>query len=101
MFTPGGRDLPLHIWLPEDYFQSEERYPVMYFFDGHNMFLDADATYGKSWGLAEYLRSWDKPMIVVGLECSHEGNGRLVEYCPYHYTGKFWGDIQGTGDATM
>ena len=28
---------PLHIWLPDDYGNSDERYPVMYFFDGHNL----------------------------------------------------------------
>ncbi|MBE6898171.1 MAG: alpha/beta hydrolase, partial [Ruminococcaceae bacterium] len=27
----------LHIWLPDDYEESNERYPVMYFFDGHNL----------------------------------------------------------------
>ena len=26
----------------------------MYFFDGHNLFRDKDATYGKSWGLDAY-----------------------------------------------
>ena len=27
----------------------------MYFFDGHNLFFDEDATYGKSWGLKDFL----------------------------------------------
>ena len=101
LFTPAGQNRRLHIWLPEDYDRTDERYPVMYFFDGHNLFNDADATYGKSWGLADYLRAWHKQMIIVGMECSHEGDGRLVEYCPYHYRGKFWGDINGTGDSTI
>ncbi len=101
LFTPAGKNRPLHIWLPEGYESSTERYPVMYFFDGHNLFSDADATYGKSWGLLEFLQGWEKPLIVVGIECGHEGNERLYEYCPYHFTGKFWGDIQGTGAATM
>ena len=26
----------LHIYLPNDYYQSDERYPVVYMFDGHN-----------------------------------------------------------------
>ena len=43
----------LHLWLPDDYEESNERYPVMYFFDGHNLFYNEDATYGKSWGLKE------------------------------------------------
>ncbi len=101
LFTPAGKNRPLHIWLPEGYESSGERYPVMYFFDGHNLFSDADATFGKSWGLADFLQRWEKPIIIVGIECGHEGNERLYEYCPYHFTGKFWGDIQGTGAATM
>ena len=38
----------LHIRIPD---RGEPPYPVMYFFDGHNLFRDEDATYGKSWGL--------------------------------------------------
>ena len=68
---------PLHIRVPD---WGEPPFPVMYFFDGHNLFSDADATYGKSWGLDEYCAAWDKPMIIVGLECSHEGDERLSEY---------------------
>lgn len=101
LFTPAGKNRPLHIFLPDGYDRSEERYPVMYFFDGHNLFSDADATYGKSWGLADFLARWEKPMIVVGMECGHEGRERLFEYCPYHFTGDFWGDLPGTGEATM
>ena len=92
LFTPKNKNRPLHIWLPEGYDNSTDRYPVMYFFDGHNLFTDADATFGKCWGLLDFLQSWEKPLIVVGIECGHEGNERLYEYCPYHFRGKFWGD---------
>ena len=101
LFTPAGKNRPLHIWLPDGYEDGKDRYPVMYFFDGHNLFLDEDATYGKSWGLLEFLRSWEKRLIVVGIECGHEGNERLYEYCPYHFRGRFWGDLRGTGGETM
>ena len=70
---------PLHIWLPDDYYDCFDYYPVMYFFDGHNLFLDADATYGKSWGLKEFLENWGKKMIIVGIECGHDGQERLSE----------------------
>lgn len=100
-FGPAGADRRLHIWLPEGYENSEERYPVMYFFDGHNLFSDSMATYGKSWGLAGFLSRWHRQMIIVGIECSHEGNERLIEYCPYDYRGKFWGEIHGTGKETL
>lgn len=98
-FTPAGKTRTLHIWLPEEYDHAEARYPVMYFFDGHNLFCDVDATYGKSWGLAAFLTAWEKPIIIVGLECGHEGNERLREYCPYTVRG--FGGITGTGERTL
>ncbi len=83
IYTPKGTNRPLHIYLPDGYEASWERYPVMYFFDGHNLYNDEDATYGKSWGLKDFLEGWDKDMIVVGIECGHDGEERLSEYLPY------------------
>ena len=97
-----GKNRPLHIWLPEDYDRSRERYPVMYFFDGHNLFLNEDAPYGKSWGMKEFLESWGKQLIVVGIECGHEGQERLSEYLPYPAAKDIWfGSHQPLGGATM
>ena len=83
LYTPKGKNRTLHIHLPDDYHLTEERYPVMYFFDGHNLFFDTDATYGKSWGMSDFLARWEKNMIIVGIECGHEGYERLSEYLPY------------------
>lgn len=91
----------LHIYLPNDYYQSDERYPVVYMFDGHNLFLNSDATYGKSWGLAEFLDHYDKKLIIVGIECNHEGNERLSEYCPYSLNSRYFGRVQGKGIQTL
>ena len=82
-YEPAGEDRTLHIYLPDGYENSDERYPVLYFFDGHNLYFDEDATYGKSWGLKSFLDGWDRDLIVVGIECSHAGTHRLDEYCPY------------------
>lgn len=101
LFTPTNKMRTLHIWVPDDYEQSDEQYPVMYFFDGHNLFSDADATYGKSWGLASFLETWEKKMIIVGIECGHEGRERLSEYCPYTVNSGFLGGIAGIGDETL
>ena len=83
VYTPKGKSRPLHIYLPDDYTTGMDRYPVLYFFDGHNLFSDADATYGKSWGLKDFLDRWDRKLIVVGIECGHEGEERLSEYLPF------------------
>ena len=99
LFTPADDMRTLHIYLPDDYETSGESYPVMYFFDGHNLFFNEDATYGKSWGLKEFMDGWHKQLIIVGVTCSM--TNRLVEYCPYHFTKGFLGEIRGTGDATI
>lgn len=100
-FAPAKENRTLHIYLPRGYYQRADRYPVMYFFDGHNLFRNEDATYGKSWGLEKYLDNWGKDMIVVGMECSHHGNERLNEYSPYSFSYGSWGNVEGTGDVTM
>ena len=92
IYTPKNAVRTAHIWLPEGWEMSGKRYPVMYFFDGHNLFFDQDATYGKSWGVAEFLSHWDKEMIVVGIECGHDGDERLSEYLPYPANKDSWFD---------
>ena len=96
-----GANRPLHIYLPENYDFCGERYPVMYFFDGHNLFYDSDATYGKSWGLKTFLDGWSKNMIIVGMECSHVGNERLEEYLPYPATTDAFGPLAVKGNETL
>lgn len=101
IYTPNGKNRPLHIYLPQDYDKTEKQYPVMYFFDGHNLFSDEDATYGKSWGLKNFLDSWSKDMIIVGIECGHDGEERLSEYLPYPVKGGYFSRFKGIGDATV
>lgn len=96
------RMMHLHMYLPDDYLESQQQYPVLYMFDGHNLFYDEDATYGRSWRLISHLGALEKPIIVVGLECSHEGFERLSEYAPYpFYDPEFGGDFEGKGRQTM
>ena len=102
IYSPKGKNRPLHIYLPDDYATSLDRYPVMYFFDGHNLFSDKDATYGKCWGLKEFLDKWDRKLILVGIECGHDGDERLSEYLPYRtMTPARWAMFKPLGQATM
>ena len=80
--TPLNRATTIHLHLPDDYYNSQERYPVVYMFDGQNLFVDDEATFGTCWGLEDFLRSYDKPFVVVGIECDHRGSQRLQEYTP-------------------
>lgn len=94
--------MPIHMYLPDDYLESQAKYPVLYMFDGHNLFFDEDATFGRSWRLPDHLGALAQPILIVGIECSHEGNERLSEYGPYDfYDPEFGGSFKGEGDKTM
>lgn len=91
-----------YVYLPEDYHRNpQKRYPVLYMFDGHNVFFDEDATYGKSWGMKEYLDRNPRDLIVVGIECNDEGWRRLNEYSPVDFSYEGIGSIKGEGKVYM
>ena len=91
-----------YIYLPDYYNeQPDRRFPVMYMFDGHNVFFDSDATYGKSWGLNRYMSWSKKPLIIVAIECNHEGGRRLSEYSPLDFENESLGRVKGEGQTYM
>ena len=96
--TPYGLDRNVFLYLPDGWQTSGRRYPVVYMFDGHNLFLDSTATYGTCWGLKEYLDA-HPDAIVAAPECNHEGDMRLQEYCPYD--SDWFGGIHGTGQQYL
>ena len=98
---PTKNDRRLYIYLPRDYRRTERRFPVLYMFDGHNVFYDSHATYGKSWGMKEYLEKTALPIILVAVECNPEGNRRLSEYSPWDFRAGRLGVIPGEGRKTM
>ncbi|MCD7729439.1 MAG: alpha/beta hydrolase [Clostridia bacterium] len=81
----GDRSRRAYVYLPDDYHFTGRRYPVMYMFDGQNVFFDGEATYGKSWGVGEYLDATNTKIIVAAVECNTVGNGRLSEYSPVDF----------------
>ncbi len=99
----GPDERTAYIYLPESYTQdTDTRYPVLYMFDGHNVFFDTDATYGKCWGMKEYMDFTETQMIIAAVECSHDPNhGRLKEYSPYTFSDPALGKIPGLGKKTM
>jgi predicted alpha/beta superfamily hydrolase len=92
-----------YVYLPQAAEHDRRlRFPVLYMFDGHNVFFDEDATYGKSWGLGDYLDTHHVPLIVAAVECNHHSdNGRLKEYAPFPFSSKEFGKIDGLGSLTM
>ncbi len=96
----GDKERTSYIYLPVGYGESEERYPVLYMFDGHNLFSDEEATFGKSWRLSDYLDETRTPLIIAAVECNHEGDSRLSEYSPVSFS--FHGKkITGRGKKYM
>lgn len=91
----------LFIYTPDDYEESDESYPVLYMFDGQNIFEDEDATYGRGWRIHEFLDAYEIPLIVVGVEC-HRGvhEERMQEYSPYNCSYKKE-KYYGHADKTM
>lgn len=98
----GEKERRAYIYLPASYqVEPDRRYPVMYMFDGHNVFFDADATYGKSWGMNQYMLDAKRQLIIVAVECNHEGNCRLQEYSPFDSETATLGMIKGKGKVYM
>jgi predicted alpha/beta superfamily hydrolase len=96
----GEEERTAYVYLPQGYFDGDERYPVLYMFDGHNLFTDEEATFGKCWGMQEYLDKTGTPLIVAAVECNHNGNSRLSEYSPVGFA--FHGEkIVGRGKKYM
>ena len=99
----GREGRTVYVYVPDEAQENPEaRYPVLYMFDGHNVFFDSDATYGKCWGMKEYLESTNTPLIVVAVDCNHSpNNGRLSEYSPFTFEDPKLGYIRGRGRTTM
>ena len=99
----GRKTRRAYIYVPDEALENPEaRYPVLYMFDGHNVFFDSDATYGKSWGMKKYMDETETPLIIAAVECNHSpDNGRLSEYSPFTFRNRELGFIQGRGHITM
>ncbi len=91
-----------YVYIPDEAKKHpERRYPVLYMFDGHNVFYDRDATYGKSWGMKKYMDRTRTPVIIAAIECNHSPDGgRLSEYAPFSFDCSY-GQITGRGKETM
>ncbi|MEM1359717.1 MAG: alpha/beta hydrolase-fold protein [Bacteroidota bacterium] len=79
-----GEKRDLEIFLPKDYATNDTtRYPVLYFFDGDNLF-DELVSLGTEWQVDEVINRVDSAggpaCIVVGIP---SGEHRMTEYKPY------------------
>ncbi len=98
----GEEKRKVYVYVPDD----EDVFPVLYMFDGQNLFDDEEASYGKSWGLLKFLEESETPLMVVGVECNHHPEniapgGRLSEYTPFDFGDPEWGSVKARGRITM
>ena len=103
----GNEPRKAYVYVPDSCMADDSRRcPVLYMFDGQNLFRDSDASYGKCWGILDYLTEHNVPLIVAALECNHHAEdekcgGRLSEYSPFNFTDPEYGSIKGRGKLTM
>ena len=82
---PGfGSARTLRVYLPPGYAKGDARYPVIYMFDGQNLFDDATSYVGE-WGVDEAMdalaRDDGLQAVVVGID--HGNAQRVHELIPY------------------
>ncbi len=83
-----NRERSLRIWLPAGYDEATQNYPVLYLFDGQNLF-DASLSMfsGVEWSADETAERLIKdgaiePLIIVGIDNAGDP-GRAEEYLPW------------------
>ncbi len=96
----GDKERKAYVYLPVGY-GEKKKYPVMYMFDGHNLFDDGEATFGRSWRLADYLDFTRTQIIIAAVECNHEENKRLEEYSPVDFYDRDGSFIKAHGKQYM
>jgi len=83
-----GKQRRIWVYLPPNYHESNERYPVLYMQDGQNLF-DAKTSYSGEWEVDETLDAlFDEKgikIIVIGMD--NAGEERIEEYTPWKLKG--------------
>ena len=96
----GGELRRAYDWLPDAYDgDPDARFPVLYMFDGQNVFFDEDASFGTSWRMYDYLNAGQPDVIVAAVSCSQ--TGRMAEYSPFSHENGDAGHVNARGRSTM
>ena len=96
----GGELRRAYVWLPDAYDgDPDARFPVLYMFDGQNVFFDEDASFGTSWRMYDYLNAGQPDVIVAAGSCSP--TGRMAEYSPFSHENGDAGHVNARGRSTM
>lgn len=90
----------IRIALPDDYRESDKIYPVLYMFDGQNLFEEKDSFAGTVWNVHGAMDRMVKeknmsPMVIIGID--NGGDSRLDEYGPWPFRDEEYSS-RGEGD---
>ena len=83
-----GRKRKIDIYVPDDYQDTEKRYPVLLINDGQNAFFDEKAYAGVSWGFLESVEQMKIEIIMVAIPCNFIPLKREDEYGPWTFRKK-------------
>lgn len=98
----GLPDQRLSIWLPPGYDAGERRYPVLYMYDGHNLFDVRNSNFNKIWAadkamLAAMESGKVEPHIIIGIWAP--GPDRYRQYLPRSAYDAATGSLRAQMDA--
>lgn len=78
-----NRSRDITVYLPDDYYDHDRQYPVLYIQDGQNAFFDHLSYSQESWGFLDYVEEVGLDIIMVAIPCNFEGFKRMDEYGPW------------------
>ena len=80
------RQRTIRVYLPPNYHNSEDNYPVLYMHDGQNVF-DKKTSYSGEWQVDETLDKLyeEKGFSLIVVAIDNGGDKRLNEYSPWNH----------------
>lgn len=100
-----GQRQVVRTYLPASYEQTSHDYPVIYMFDGNNLFDRATTAFGGEWCIDETLEALvaqgrTAGAIVVGMDCPDSAAARYAHYSAWDWIGPEGEQVRATGSVT-
>lgn len=100
-----GQRQVVRTFLPTGYETTDRDYPVLYMFDGHNLFDRATSAFGAEWRIDETLTELQEHrliqgLVVVGIDAADTALGRYSQYSAWDWTGPSGDPVIASGSTT-
>ena len=85
-----GERRAVRVYLPPGYEQADREYPVLYMFDGQNLFDRTTTAFGMEWGIDETIEDLvaagrTTGVVVVGIDSPDGPSRRYAEYTAWDW----------------